>query len=161
MVIIMSIAPTRRFRPVLLGSASLLVGCMFCAQARADDAANDRIETITVTAQHRSETAQDVPIALTVLKADKLAENGVDSVNDIQYLVPSFEATPQFGSGQPSFRIRGIGFEDYASNNSPTVGIYVDDFAYPIPLMTQGTLFDIAQVEVLRGPQGTLYGRNT
>jgi outer membrane receptor protein involved in Fe transport len=155
---------TARFsRPILLGSASLLVGCLLCDAARADEADTDsgRIETITVTAQHRSETAQDVPIALTVLKADKLADNGVDTVNDIQYLVPSFEATPQFGSGQPSFRIRGIGFEDYASNNSPTVGIYVDEFAYPIPLMTQGSLFDIDQVEVLRGPQGTLYGRNT
>ncbi len=148
-------------KALLLGSASILVGCGLCCEARADEAESDRIETITVTAQHRSETAQDVPIALTVLKADKLSDNGVDTVNDIQYLVPSFEATPQFGSGQPSFRIRGIGFEDYASNNSPTVGIYVDDYAYPIPLMTQGTLFDIDHVEVLRGPQGTLYGRNT
>ena len=153
---------TSRFsKAFLLGSASLMIGCVLCESARADDTDDSRIDTITVTAQHRSETAQDVPIALTVLKADRLSEDGVDTVNDIQHLVPSFQATPQFGSGQPSFTIRGVGFEDYASNNSPTVGIYVDDYAYPIPFMTQGTLFDISQVEVLRGPQGTLYGRNT
>ncbi len=159
MVILMSLATTRLSRPFLLGSASLLVGCALCTVAYADD--ESRIDTITVTAQHRAETAQDVPIALTVLKSDQLVETGVDTVNDIQHLVPSFQATPQFGSGQPSFTIRGVGFEDYASNNTPTVGIYVDDYAYPIPLMTQGTLFDIDHVEVLRGPQGTLYGRNT
>lgn len=155
---------TTRFRLSLLGSAAILAGAALCGQARADEAASpeeSRIETITVTAQHRAETAQDVPIALTVLKSDKLVDNGVDSVNDLQYLVPSFQATPQFGSGQPGYRIRGVGFEDYASNNSPTVGLYVDEFAYPIPLTTQGTLFDIDHVEVLRGPQGTLYGRNT
>src|SRR6201996_430522 len=152
MVIIMRNATTRFPK-------AFLVGCALCGSAHADD--DSRIETITVTAQHRSETAQDVPIALTVLKADKLADNGVDTVNDLQYLVPSFEATPQFGSGQPGFRIRGVGFDDYASNNTPTVGVYVAEIAYPIPSMTQGVLFDIKRAEVLRGPQGTLYGRNT
>jgi outer membrane receptor protein involved in Fe transport len=147
----------------LLGSAAILAGLALGGEAaRADLAdATDRIDTITVTAQRRAENAQNVPIALTVLNSNKLVDNGVDTVNDLQYLVPSFQATPQFGSGQPSFRIRGVGFEDYASNNSPTVGIYVDEFAFPIPFVTQGTQFDINHVEVLRGPQGTLYGLNT
>ena len=63
--------------------------------------------------------------------------------------------------GQPQFRIRGVGLTDYAANNTSTVGIYVDEVAYPYGVMTQGLLYDIARIEVLRGPQGTLYGRNT
>ena len=137
---------------------ALLAGTALFSQGAA---AQQGVETITVTAQRRAESVQEVPIAVTALTAQTLAEHGVSTVNDLQYLVPSFEATPQFGSGQPGFRIRGVGFDDYASNNTPTVGVYVDEIAYPIPAMTQGVLFDIERAEVLRGPQGTLYGRNT
>jgi len=71
------------------------------------------------------------------------------------------QAEPAFGSGQPNFRIRGVGFSDYTSNNASPVGVSIDDVAYALPIQTQGQLFDIDRVEVLRGPQGTLYGRNT
>ena len=82
-------------------------------------------------------------------------------VNQLQYNTPSLEVVPAFGSGQPEFRLRGVGFDDYGSNNTSTVGVYVDDVALTVPAQTQGNLFDIQRVEVLRGPQGTLYGRNT
>jgi outer membrane receptor protein involved in Fe transport len=120
-----------------------------------------RIETVTVTAQRREESSQDVGIALSVLTDKDLAERNIDTVNQLQFAVPSFEVVPAFGSGQPEFRLRGVGFDDYGSNNSSTVGVYLDEVAYPIPASTQGLLFDISRVEVLRGPQGTLYGRNT
>ncbi len=116
---------------------------------------------VVVTAQRRSQSAQDVGIALTVLSGSDLAKQGVYNVNQLQNAAPSLEVEPAFGSGQPQFRIRGVGFQDYASNNAPTVGVYVNEVAYPIPIMTQGALFDLSRVEVLRGPQGTLYGRNT
>ncbi|HSM95020.1 MAG TPA: TonB-dependent receptor, partial [Rhizomicrobium sp.] len=119
------------------------------------------IETITVTAQKRSESAQNVPIALTVLTSEDLQRQGITKVNGLQYATPSLEAVPAFGSGQPEFRLRGVGFDDYASNNSSTVGVYVDEVAYPIPAQTQGSIFDIQRTEVLYGPQGTLYGVNT
>ena len=119
------------------------------------------IETVTVTAQKRSESAQNVPIALTVLTSEDLQRRGITKVNGLQYATPSLEAIPAFGSGQPEFRLRGVGFDDYASNNSSTVGVYVDEVAYPIPAQTQGTIFDIQRTEVLYGPQGTLYGVNT
>lgn len=131
------------------------------AEAEALNPHGDKIETVTVTAQRREQSAQDVGIALSVLTSGDLAKHHISTVNDLQYTVPSFEAVPAFGSGQPEFRLRGVGFDDYGSNNSSTVGIYVDEVAYPVPASTQGLLFDVARVEVLRGPQGTLYGRNT
>lgn len=152
----------------LLGASVLVLGFTSAAQAaetaEADGIFADRsgrFEQVTVTAQRRAESAQDVGISLSVLSAKDLTDRGINTVNQLQYAVPSFEATPAFGSGQPEFRLRGVGFDDYGSNNSSTVGVYLDDVAFPVPASTQGLFFDLARVEVLRGPQGTLYGRNT
>ena len=96
-----------------------------------------------------------------MLSGDDLTARGIGNVNALQYAAPSLEIVPAFGGGQPQFRLRGVGFDDYASNNTSTVGVYVNEVAYTLPIQTQGLLFDIDRVEVLRGPQGTLYGRNT
>jgi iron complex outermembrane receptor protein len=136
-------------------------------EARAADAAlkpaadAGRLEDIVVTAQRREQSAQDIGIALTVISGDDLATRGVTNVNQLQFSAPGLQIVPAFGSGQPEFRLRGVGFDDYASNNTSTVGVYVNEVSYPLPIQTQGLLFDIDRVEVLRGPQGTLYGRNT
>ncbi|MCY1282929.1 Pesticin receptor [compost metagenome] len=116
---------------------------------------------LTVTAQKRKEQAQDVAVALTPLSGKDLEERGIDNINQLQYTTPNLEIDPVYGSDQTQFRIRGVGLRDYASNNSSTVGVYVDEVAYPFPVQTQGLLFDLERVEVLRGPQGTLYGRNS
>lgn len=118
-------------------------------------------EPILVTAQRREQAAQDVGIALSVIDDAVLAQRGIRQVNGLADATPSLEIEPAFGGGAPQFRLRGVGFQDYATNNAPSVGIYVNEVAQPVPAMTQGLLFDIARVEVLRGPQGTLYGRNT
>ncbi|WP_182979986.1 TonB-dependent receptor [Gluconacetobacter asukensis] len=120
-----------------------------------------RLEAITVTADRRSQNAQNVPSSIAVITGRDLVARNVNTVFDLQYLTPSLQVTPQFGSGQPAFTIRGVGFNDYASNNAPTVGIYLDEVANPVPFASNGMMFDISRVEVLRGPQGTLYGRNT
>lgn len=150
---------------LLIGTAIGALGAGFAggalAEAVADSPKDTAVEQVIVTAQRREQSAQDVGVALSVISGDQLAARGVATVNQLQYATPSLEITPQFGSGQPSFRLRGVGFDDYASNNSSTVGVSVDEVAYPIQAQTQGLLFDIARVEVLRGPQGTLYGRNT
>ncbi len=119
------------------------------------------LQTVVVTAQRRPESAQDVGVAISVLSGSELDARGVDSVNKLQNEVPSLEVEPAFGSGQAQFRIRGIGFQDYGSNNASPVSVYLDDVAFAFPVQTQGLLFDLDRVEVLRGPQGTLYGKNT
>jgi iron complex outermembrane receptor protein len=150
---------------LLIGNAAGALGMAFATTALAQAAPRASVDTaleqVIVTAQRREQSAQDVGVALSVISGEQLTARGVATVNQLQYATPSLEVTPQFGSGQPSFRLRGVGFDDYASNNSSTVGVSVDEVAYPIQAQTQGLLFDIARVEVLRGPQGTLYGRNT
>jgi iron complex outermembrane receptor protein len=133
----------------------------FCSAggASANDAGG--LEEVVVTAQRKQESAQTVGIAISVLSGESLAAKSVTYVNDLQNAVPSLQVEPAFGSGQPQFRIRGVGFIDYTSNNASPVGVSIDDVALALPIQTQGQLFDIDRIEVLRGPQGTLYGRNT
>ena len=119
------------------------------------------LQEIVVTAQRRVESAQNVGIAMSVLSGQSLAAKSVSYVNDLQNAVPSLQVEPAFGSSQPQFRLRGVGFIDYTSNNTSPVGVSLDGVALALPIQTQGQLFDIDRVEVLRGPQGTLYGRNT
>ena len=128
------------------------------AQSAAD---TGRLEEVVVTAQRREESAQNVGIALSVLTVRSLRDSGVEKVNDLQNVTPSLEVEPAFSSGQPQFRLRGVGFIDYTSNNSSAVGVSVDDVPLRFPIQTEGALFDLSRVEVLRGPQGTLYGLNT
>lgn len=153
---------------LLLGASSAVLALSAALPAMAQTSNQISTETqatavqdIVVTAQRRAEAAQKVGLALTVVSGEDLDKRNIQTVNDLENTVPSLEVDSQLGGGQPQFRIRGVGLTDYAANNTSTVGVYVDEVAYPYGVMTQGLLFDIARIEVLRGPQGTLYGRNT
>ena len=140
--------------PVISLAAAVILGASLVH-------AGGALDEIVVTAQRKQESAQSIGLALSVLSGDALLEKGVQKVNDLQNATPSLEVEPAFGSGQPQFRLRGVGFIDYTANNSSPVGVSIDQVSLPFPIQTQGQLFDIARIEVLRGPQGTLYGRNT
>jgi iron complex outermembrane recepter protein len=144
-------------------AGALLAASTSFADPTVDNAVADAtgLEAVVVTAQRKEETLQNIGIAISVLQGDALAAKSITYVNDLQNAVPSLQVEPAFGSGQAQFRIRGVGFIDYTSNNASPVGVSLDDVALALPIQTQGQLFDIDRVEVLRGPQGTLYGRNT
>ena len=117
---------------------------------------------IIVTARRRSESAQDIPLAVSVLDAKQLDETGAFNVNRLQQLAP----TLQFYSSNPrntAVNIRGIGvpFGLTSDGFEQGVGIYVDDVYYSRVASATFDFLDVAQIEVLRGPQGTLYGKNT
>lgn len=145
----------------ILASLSYPALAIDATDSTADAATATVLPAVVVTAEHRAESAQKIGASISVIGGEQLKEKAIDTVNDLQHATPSLEVEPAFGSGQPQFRLRGVGFIDYTSNNSSTVGISVDGVAYALPIQTQGLLFDIERVEILRGPQGTLYGRNT
>ncbi|PYD70864.1 TonB-dependent receptor [Komagataeibacter swingsii] len=120
-----------------------------------------RIENVIVTSERRAQSAQNIPSSISVISSKVLENRNINNVFDLQYATPSLQVQPSYGSGQYTYTIRGVGFSGYSSNNSPTVGIYIDEVANPVPFGINGMMFDMQRVEVLRGPQGTLYGRNS
>lgn len=120
-----------------------------------------QLEEVVVTAQKREQGINDVGITLNAFTAEQLVDFGINRPDDLETLVPGLTVTNQQPAGAPVYTIRGVGFNDFTSSAASTVGIYNDTTNIPYPIMTRGVLFDIARVEVLKGPQGDLYGRNT
>lgn len=118
------------------------------------------LEEVIVTAQRREQNIQDVPISISAYSGDFLRDNGIGTVSEVARMTPNF--TVSFGSQETNTRlaIRGIGS---VGNNAlePSVGVFVDGVYYPRPGTTLGRVLDVKSFEVLRGPQGTLFGRNT
>ncbi|WP_337244536.1 TonB-dependent receptor [Luteimonas sp. gir] len=121
------------------------------------------LDAVEVTAQRRVENIQDVPVSITTLDAEKLGVLGSGGT-DIRFLsgrVPSLNIESSYGRAFPRFYIRGLGNTDFDLNASQPVSLIYDDVVLENPLLKGFPVFDIAGVEVLRGPQGTLFGRNT
>lgn len=117
---------------------------------------------IIVTATKRSENLQEVPVAITAVTADELTERGVFSTADLNNSIPNLQVSSAYGETQPNFTVRGIGVgTEYNSNAASPVGIYVDEVYQSFRASHGQQLFDLEQLEVVRGPQGTLFGRNT
>lgn len=119
------------------------------------------LEEIVVTAQKRKQNMQDVGIAVSALTGDDIAEMRMDRPMDISAQIPNLDIKSTLGNNNPVVTIRGVGLNDFSANNSQSAGLYVDGVYIASPAMMGFQLFDLEQVEVLKGPQGTLFGRNT
>ncbi|HEY6927651.1 MAG TPA: TonB-dependent receptor [Steroidobacteraceae bacterium] len=144
------------------------VGCVAIAQESPKVAAVQEpggLEEIVVTAQKRSENIQDVPIAITAVTAQTLETRGITEIAQVSNLAPNVTldaSTPFSGSGTVlAAYIRGIGQNDFAFNQDPGVGVYVDGVYLARSVGANTTMLDVDRIEILKGPQGTLFGRNT
>ncbi len=148
----------------LLASAAataFLFAPMGYAQTSAEDEA--RLNPVTVTAQRIDEDLQDVPISVTSISDEKLdvLKSGGADVRFLSARVPSVIAESSFGRAFPRFYIRGVGNTDFDLNATQPVSLVYDNVPYESPILKGFPVFDLESIEVLRGPQGTLFGRNT
>lgn len=134
------------------------------ADASAASATPKSLDTITVTAQFRTQDLQETPVAITAVTAETLEARGQVNVLDIAQGAPNvaIQAAPAgYGSNTASVYIRGIGQYDNSFTKEPGVGVYLDDVYQPTLLGSLFSLVDLERVEILRGPQGTLAGKNS
>ncbi|WP_043970749.1 TonB-dependent receptor [Novosphingobium sp. P6W] len=156
-------------RAAWLGAAAL-TGAIWAVPAAAQEAAGaspqtngpEDFGTIVVTARRRAEALQDTPVAITAIQPAQLETKGTLNIGDLQGVAPNMLITQQpTGSSAANISIRGIAFADVEKSFDPAVGIYVDDVYIGTSTGQYLDFFDIDSIEVLRGPQGTLFGRNT
>ena len=149
------------FRVVLAAClvGSLLVSASGYAQ---ETRSSGVLEVIVVTAQKREQDLQDVGISVTAFTGDQIRELGFTNTTDVVAMTPGLNYTvPNAESSQINFFLRGVGLNDFADANENPVAVYVDDIYRPAMGGLSFQMFDMERVEVLRGPQGTLFGRNT
>lgn len=148
------------------GLVALLVGSSAFAQAMAQDAStapqgaeSTAVEDIVVTAQKREQRLQDVGLSVTAIGADALASQRIQGVADLAKVVPGLATTPS-PNGTPVYTLRGVGFFESSLAATPDVAIYIDQAPFSLPTFSTLSAFDLERVEVLKGPQGTLFGSN-
>ena len=118
------------------------------------------LEEIVVMAKKREQSLQDVAVSVTAITGDQLSDLGIFSLEAMQDHVPNLTINNQYGT-IPIFNIRGVAFSDWAPNTVSPVTPYVDEIGIPYSVVTTGLIYDLEAAETLRGPQGTLFGRNT
>ena len=145
---------------------ALIVSWAAAGGARAADAPADngnQLEEITVTARYRSENLQNIPIAITALSGDQLEAHGFTNIVDLDKVAPNVTLQQSGASGGKTAvaYIRGVGQNDFTLSFEPGVGMYMDDVYFGTTFGAMFDLGDIDRVEILRGPQGTLFGMNS
>jgi iron complex outermembrane recepter protein len=156
-----------RTRKICLLAAVSALALASSAQAQVADpraaaisSDSPQVTEIVVTAQKRQQNLADVPISVAVIGSQQLQQAGVRSTEDLYKVVPGLSFTEtQFDA--PVFTLRGVGFNDSSLAAAPTVSVYVDQVPLPYSAMTRGGMLDLDHVEILKGPQGTLFGENS
>ncbi|WP_337185981.1 TonB-dependent receptor [Phenylobacterium sp.] len=150
--------PGRNLARTLLASTALAMAAATPAMAQGDVA---EIETLIVTANKRAENIQDVPMSVTAVSGDFLEKTGIGNVTELSRFIPSVSISQSNNNRNTTIFIRGIGTSGTNPGIEGSVGVFIDGVYILAAGPIQGNLQDISTVEVLRGPQGTLYGRNT
>lgn len=148
-----------------VGLAAMMLACApAIAQDQSASASQPEesggVGDIVVTARKRQETSNNVGMSISAFTSDTLTQQGITNVESLVKVVPGFNYT-RSAYGAPVYTLRGIGFNETSLAAAPTVSVYVDEVPLPFSTMTQGAALDIQRVEVLKGPQGTLFGQNS
>lgn len=161
-----SIRSSRRLRAVHalgIATASVLAVPVSAQTVPAGQPGGEDDAEIIVTAQKREQTLLDVPAAVLAIGGERLRETGATSFLQLTQQTPGVIASNQLVGGRTvqTFTIRGIGFDDFRPNGSPSAAVHFDGVYQGSSALVGGQMFDVARIEILKGPQGTLYGRNT
>src|SRR6187551_1702476 len=152
-----------RFTQVLCGTASAVVlaglGATSAAQAQTSD--QQTVDSIIVTAQKREQNLQDVPVVVTAVGAKLLQDTGVKDIKDLTILTPGLTVTSTSSEASTTARIRGVGTVGDNPGLESSVGVVIDGVYRPRNGVGFGDLGEMERIEVLKGPQGTLFGKNT
>lgn len=139
----------------------MLPGLLVAAVATANAATTQGIEEVLVTAEKRTGTVQETSIAITAYGSEELDLRGIEELEDLQFSAPNLVISHNSQSPVTYAYIRGIGSDQLVAGFDPGVAYHVDGIYVGQPSAMPGDMWDLERVEVLRGPQGTLYGRNT
>lgn len=144
-------------------------GCLFAslslhatiAKAQSGPTEESSGNDIVVTAQKRNQRLQDVPISIAAVSGAEVAKRGLTNLRDLSQAALGLQATSPYANSNTKFTIRGVGATDFTQNYQSPIGIYSDEVFLGSPIDSSFAMFDIDHAEVLRGPQGTLFGKNT
>lgn len=152
----MSVKFQRQLKPLTLGVALAISGVQVPAWAQSSGYA---IEEVVVTARKREESLQDIPMAVSAMGAESMRQKGIQSIDDMGGRVPGFQIN-MFSASEPDIFMRGIGTDIESAGAAGAIGVFVDEVYMSRGAGATSDLFDLERVEILRGPQGTLYGKN-
>lgn len=138
--------------------ASTSINTASAAEAGSGDFA---VDELIVTANKREQSVQDVSLAISAYSAEAIADRGLTDITQIAQYSPNVDVKYAWGNSMPIYTIRGVGMNSFQASDTPSVGLFIDE-VFQTSLVTMGPqLFDAERIEVLRGPQGALFGRNT
>jgi iron complex outermembrane receptor protein len=146
---------------IALFGVFLLVAPEMVAQDSDADESADEIETVVVTATRRETDIMDTPLAVSAVTNEELVKYGISNVKDLSYAIPGLSIQNQTDTNAPIITLRGVRSNNVTEVGDPAVGIHVDGLYAARPQAAAALMFDLERAELLRGPQGTLFGRNS
>ena len=141
--------------------AAALLSATPTAAAEESAAAGGAIEEIIVTAQKRAQSIQDVHISMNVFDADDIKDLGWTDITQVANQSPNLDIKYLWGNSMPVYTIRGVGMQSFQASDPPSVGLFIDEVFQTSIAIMGAHLYDIDRVEVIKGPQGDVFGRNT